>query len=196
MEEFSKKYKVGDVVKGKISSLTNFGAFVKIGSVEGLLHNQEASWNKSKRAKDLFKVGDEVEVEIIKINPDIGKISLSKKSLEKSPIELFASKHKVGDIITGKIKDKKDFGVFIAIDENVDALVRTEDLFPLKFDEIKEGDELKGVITYLDPKNDRIRVSVKKLERQEERNALNKINKKSQDEMMTLGDILKDKLNK
>jgi small subunit ribosomal protein S1 len=195
MDEFTKKYKVGDRVKGVISSLTEFGAFVKIDSVEGLLHNQEASWDKSKKAKDLFKVGDEVEVEIINIDKDLGKISLSKKVLEKSPLEQFASKHKVGDIVSGKVKDKKDFGIFIAIDENIDALIRSEDLYPLKFDEIKEGEEIKGVITHLDPKNDRIRVSVKRLQRQEEKNALKKINR-SQDDSMTLGDILKEKLKK
>ena len=195
MEEFSKKYKVGDVVKGVVSSVTDFGAFVKIDSVEGLLHNQETSWDKSKKAKDILSVGDEVEVKIIKIDTENGKISLSKKALEKSPIEQFATEHKVGDIVEGKVKDKKDFGVFIALSDSVDALIRSEDLYPLKFDEIEEGQEIKGVITHLDPKNDRIRVSVKKLERQEQRNALKNINK-SQDDSMTLGDILKEKLNK
>jgi small subunit ribosomal protein S1 len=195
MEEFARKYKVGDVVKGVVSSLTDFGAFVKIDSVEGLLHNQEVTWDKSKKAKDLLKVGDEVEVQIIKIDTDMGKISLSKKSLEKSPVELFASEHKVGDIITGKVKDKKDFGVFISINDSVDALIRSEDLFPLKVDEIEEGQEIKGVITHLDPKNDRIRVSVRKLQRQEEKNALKNLNK-SQDDSMTLGDILKEKLKR
>ena len=195
MDEFAKKYKVGDVVKGVVSSVTEFGAFVKIDSVEGLLHNQEASWDKSKKAKDILSVGDEVEVKIIKIDTENGKISLSKKALEQSPIEKFASEHKVGDIVTGRVKDKKDFGVFIALDDNVDALIRSEDLYPLKADEIEDDQEIKGVITHLDPKNDRIRVSVKKLERQEQRNALKKINK-SEDGSMKLGDILKEKLNK
>jgi small subunit ribosomal protein S1 len=195
MEEFARKYKVGDVVKGVVSSVTDFGAFVKIDSVEGLLHNQEASWDKSKRAKDILSVGDEVEVKIIKIDTENGKISLSKKALEKSPIEEFASTHKVGDIVTGRVKDKKDFGVFIALNDSVDALIRSEDLYPLKFDEIEPDQEIKGVITFLDPKNDRIRVSVRRLERQEEKNALKKLNK-SQDSSMTLGDILEEKLNK
>ncbi len=196
MDDFAKKYRVGDKVKGVISSLTDFGAFVKIDSVEGLLHNQEASWDKNKKAKDIFQVGDEVEVEIIKINTQEGKISLSKKSLEKSPVEMFASKHKVGDIVTGKVKDKKDFGVFIAIDDNVDALIRTEDLPPKKIDEIEEGEELRGVITYLDPKTDRIRVSIKRLEKQEERNALNRLNSSQDESMNSLGDVMKDRLNK
>jgi len=195
MEEFSRAHRVGDIVTGTVSSLTDFGAFVRVGNVEGLLHNQEASWDKSKRAKDLFSVGDEVEVKIVKIDTDAGKISLSKKALEKSPVESFADTHKVGDIVTGTVKDKKDFGVFIALDENVDALIRTEDLHPLKFDEIEPGQEIKGVISHIDPRNDRIRVSVKRLERQEEREALKHLNEE-QDDSMTLGDLIKDQLKK
>ncbi len=196
MEEFSRKHHVGDVLTGTVSSLTDFGAFVRLeGGVEGLLHNQETSWDKSKRAKDLFNVGDEVEVKIIKIDTDAGKISLSRKALEKSPVETFAENHKVGDIVTGTVKDKKDFGVFIALDDNVDALIRTEDLHPLKFDEIEPGQEIKGVITHIDPRNDRIRVSVRRLERQEEREALKHLNEE-QDSSMTLGDLIKDQLQK
>jgi len=196
MEEFSRKHRVGDIVTGTVSSLTDFGAFVRLeGGVEGLLHNQESSWDKSKRAKDLFNVGDEVEVKIIKIDTDAGKISLSKKALEKSPVDAFADTHKVGDIVTGTVKDKKDFGVFIALDDHVDALIRTEDLHPLKFDEIEPGQEIKGVISQIDPRNDRIRVSVRRLERQEEREALKHLNDE-QDSSMTLGDLIKDQLQK
>ncbi len=193
MEAFSRKHRAGDVLVGTITSITDFGAFVKLEGVEGLLHNQEASWDKSKTARDLFKTGDEVEVKIIKIDTEAGKISLSKKALEESPADVFARNHKNGDIVTGTVKDKKEFGVFIALDDNVDALIRVEDLHPLKFDEIEPGQEIRGVISFMDPKNDRIRVSVKRLERQEEREALNHLNEQ-QDHSMTLGDLIKDKL--
>jgi small subunit ribosomal protein S1 len=195
MEDFSRKHSAGDIVKGTVSSLTDFGAFVRLEGVEGLLHNQETSWDKSKKAKDLFNVGDEVEVKIIRIDSDAGKISLSRKALEKSPVEKFAEEHRVGDIVTGTVKDKKDFGVFIALENDVDALIRTEDLHPLKFDEIEPGQEIKGVISHIDSRNDRIRVSVRRLERQEEREALKHLND-GQDDSMTLGDLIKDKLGK
>jgi len=195
MDEFMSQYRVGDIVKGTVTSITDFGAFVKIGSVEGLLHNQEISWDKSKTAKSELKVGDEVEVKIIKIDKDAGKISLSKKALEDSPVKAFAKEHKNGSIVTGTVKDKKDFGVFISLDDNVDALIRTEDLHPLKFDEIEKGQEIKGVISFIDANSDRIRVSVKRLERQEEREALEKLNL-DQDDSMTLGDAFGDILKK
>jgi len=193
MESFSSKYKVGDVVKGVVTSTTDFGAFVKIDDVEGLLHNQEISWDKSVNAKDMLKAGDEVEVKIIKIDSDAGKISLSKKALEDSPIESFAKNHKTGDIVTGTVKDKKDFGVFVALDNNIDALIRTEDLYPLKADEIEKDQEIKAVISFIDTKNGKIRLSVKRLEKQEEREALKSLNS-DQDDSMTLGDLIKDKL--
>ena len=195
MDAFTQQYRVGDVVKGTVTSITNFGAFVKVGSVEGLLHNQEISWDKSKNAKSELAVGDEVKVKIIKIDKDAGKISLSKKALEDSPIKAFAQTHKNGDIVTGTVKDKKDFGVFIALEDNVDALIRTEDLHPLKFDEIEKGQEIKGVISFIDENNDRIRVSVKRLERQEEREAMEQLNL-NQDDSMTLGDAFGDKFKK
>jgi small subunit ribosomal protein S1 len=195
MDAFTSEYRVGDVVKGTVTSITDFGAFVKVGPVEGLLHNQEISWDKSKNAKSELNVGDEVEVKIIKIDRDAGKISLSKKALEDSPVAAFAQEHKRGSIVTGTVKDKKDFGVFIALDDNVDALIRTEDLHPLKFDEIEKGEEIKGVISFIDPNSDRIRVSVKQLERQEEREAMEKLNL-DQDDSMTLGDAFGDILKK
>jgi small subunit ribosomal protein S1 len=192
MEAFSSKRKVGDILTGTVTSLTDFGAFVKLDGVEGLLHNQETSWDKTVNAKDLFKSGDEVEVKIIKIDSEAGKISLSKKALEDSPVDEFAKTHKNGDIVSGTVKDKKDFGVFVALDNHIDALIRTEDLYPLKFDEIEKGQEIKGVISFIDSQSGRIRVSVKRLERQEERQALDSLNS-DQDDSMTLGDLIKDK---
>ncbi|HHD78933.1 MAG TPA: S1 RNA-binding domain-containing protein, partial [Epsilonproteobacteria bacterium] len=117
MDAFTAENRVGDVVTGTVTSITDFGAFVKVGAVEGLLHNQEISWDKSKNAKSELNVGDEVEVKSIKIDKDAGKISLSKKALEDSPIKAFAQNHKNGSIVTGTVKDKKDFGVFISLED-------------------------------------------------------------------------------
>jgi small subunit ribosomal protein S1 len=195
IEQFASLNRVGDVIKGTISSITDFGAFVKIGAVEGLLHNQEISWNKSLNAKNSLKRGQEVEVKIIKIDKENGKVSLSKKALEESPIITFAKKYKVGDIVEGKVKDKKEFGIFISLENGVDALLRLEDLGPLKISEIEKGQKIRAIISFLDARNDRIRVSVKRLERREEREALERLNREQRD-IMTLGDIFKAQLRK
>jgi small subunit ribosomal protein S1 len=192
-EEFTKKHKVGEVVKGTITTLTNFGAFVKIGSVEGLLHNEDSSWDRNTRCKDIFKDGDEIEVKIIKIDTEAEKISLSLKELQPSPIQKYASTHAAGDVVKGKILEIKDFGLFIELEDGVDALIRKEDFGTLSVDELKVGDEIEAAIAFIDDKKNRIRLSVKRLSRQKEREALNEFNK---EDKMTLGDILKDQLKK
>ncbi len=190
-DEFLKNYKVGDVVKGKITTITNFGAFVRIGGIEGLLHNEDASWDRNNKCKELFKVDDEIEVQIVKIDEEGEKVSLSKKVLEDSPIQKYVKTHSNGDIVKGKIRDIKDFGVFVELDENVDALIRKEDLAPGTEEELKVGDEIEAAITFIDDKKNRIRLSVRRLSKIKEREALKEINK---EDKMTLGDILKDQL--
>ncbi len=190
IEQFSANNRVGDVVSGEVSSVTDFGAFVKLGEIEGLLHNQECSWDKSVKCKDILKSGDTVEVKIIDINRDNGKVSLSKKALEKSPAEEFAANHKLGDIVNGTVKDVKDFGVFIALENGVDALIRLEDLAPLKAEELEKGQEIQAVLVFIDPKKDRIRASVRRLERQKEKEALAQY---SDDTSIKLGDIINKK---
>ncbi|OQX74316.1 MAG: 30S ribosomal protein S1 [Campylobacteraceae bacterium 4484_4] len=190
-DEFVRKYKVGDVVKGVVTTVTNFGAFVKIDGVEGLLHNEDASWNRNEKCRDLFKVGDEVEVKIVKIDREKEKISLSRKELEESPIEKFAKTHKAGDIVKAKVRDVKDFGVFVELEDGVDALIRHEDLGNLNAEELEKDQEIEAAIAFIDTEKNRIRLSVKKLARIKEKEALKEY---SNDEPTTLGDILKDQL--
>lgn len=190
-EDFLKNYNTGDVVKGIVTTITNFGAFIKIGGIEGLLHNEDASWNRSDKCKELLTTGDEVEVKIIKIDDINEKVSLSKKELEDSPIASYAKSHSNGDIVTGKIRDIKDFGVFVELEDNVDALIRTEDLLPDAEEELKIGDEIEAAISFIDDRKNRIRLSVRRLSKQKEREVLKEINK---EEKMTLGDIIKDQL--
>ncbi|EAK5748945.1 30S ribosomal protein S1 [Campylobacter lari] len=191
-DEFLKSHKVGDVVKGSVTSVTNFGAFVKIANLEGLLHNEDASWNRNDKCKDMYKVGDVVEVKIIKLDKENQKISLSTKELQKSPVQVYAQKHQVNDIISGKIRDIKDFGVFVELEEGVDALIHKEDLGNIDFSSLKVGDTIEALIVFIDEKKNRIRLSVKSLARMKEREALNEIN---DNDKVTLGDIIKDQLS-
>lgn len=190
-DNFMKTYKLNDVVKGKVATLTDFGAFISLGQVDGLLHNEDAFWEKNK-CKDAFKVGQELEVRIVKIDSANQRISLSRRALEESPAEVFSKTHKVDDIVKGKVIDSKDFGVFIEID-GMDALIRNEDLYPLKKEEIEVGSEIEGVIVAIDKQNNRVRVSVKRLERQKQKEEIRAINSADK---MTLGDKLKDKIQR
>jgi small subunit ribosomal protein S1 len=191
-DEFVKKRHEGDVVTGVVTSLTDFGAFVKIDGVEGLLHNQDASWEKNTKCKDFLKKGDEVEVKIAKINREDQKISLNRKVLLESPVEKFAATHKVNEVLKGKIRDVKDFGVFVSLEDGVDALIRDEDLDPLVKEELEVGQEIEAAVAVIDTQRDRIRLSVKKLSRLKDQAILDKINE--EDEGHSLGDLIKDKL--
>lgn len=193
-DEFKAEHKTGDILKGEIVSTTEFGAFVKIPTkssfVEGLLHNEDASWDRGKRCKDFLKVGEKIEVKLIKIDNKAGKISLSLKELQDSPIADFASKHKVGDKVTGSIKDVKDFGAFVELVGGVEALIRKEDAT----DELSVGASIEAAIADIDKSKARIRLSQKKLRVQKEREALDKFNAAS-DDKITIGDIIKEQLN-
>lgn len=193
-DEFKAEHKTGDILKGEIVSTTEFGAFVKIPTkssfVEGLLHNEDASWDRGKRCKDFLKVGEKIEVKLIKIDDKGGKISLSLKELQDSPIADFASKHRVGDKVTGSIKDVKDFGAFVELVGGVEALIRKEDAT----DELSVGASIEAAIADIDKSKARIRLSQKKLRVQKEREALDKFNAAS-DDKITIGDIIKEQLN-
>ena len=193
-DEFKAEHKAGDILKGEIVSTTEFGAFVKIPTkssfVEGLLHNEDASWDRGKRCKDFLKVGEKIEVKLIKTDDKAGKISLSLKELQDSPIADFASKHSVGDKVTGNIKDVKDFGAFVELVGGVEALIRKEDAT----DELSVGASIEAAIADIDKSKARIRLSQKKLRVQKEREALDKFNAAS-DDKITIGDIIKEQLN-
>ena len=191
-DEFKAKFKEGDVIKGVVTTITNFGAFVRVGCVEGLLHNEDASWDRNDKCKDMFKAGDELEVKIIKIDSAEQKVSLSLKDLKQSPVQAFADKFNVGDIVKGTIRDIKDFGVFVELGDNVDALIRKEDLGSVDVSTLKIGDEIEAAIAFIDEKKNRIRLSIRRLAKQKEREVLNEIN--DNDDKVTLGDIIKEQL--
>lgn len=191
-DEFKAKFKEGDVVKGIVTTITNFGAFVRVGCVEGLLHNEDASWDRNDKCKDMFKAGDELEVKIIKIDSAEQKISLSLKDLKQSPVQAFANKFSVGDIVKGTIRDIKEFGVFVELGDNVDALIRKEDLGSVDASTLKIGDDIEAAIAFIDEKKNRIRLSIRRLAKQKEREVLNEIN--DNDDKVTLGDIIKEQL--
>ncbi|ULO03397.1 30S ribosomal protein S1 [Campylobacter sp. RM12651] len=183
---FNEKFKVGDIVEGEISTITNFGAFVKIDNIEGLLLNDDISWTENETCKKVYKVGDKVKVKIRKIDSENQKISLSVKHLEESPSSLFAKEHRLGDVIKGIVSDIKDFGVFVKVNDKVEALIKNEDLGEVK---PNIGDEIEGALIFT--RNGKIRLSIKKLNLIKTREDLEKFNS---DDKITIGDIIKDQL--
>jgi small subunit ribosomal protein S1 len=204
---FRDKYREGDVVKGTVADIVHFGAFIRIDRVEALLHNQDYDWKKGSKCQDHLQKGDEIEVKIGRIESQTEKISLSRKDLIDTPLQIFAKEHKVNDIVKGKVRDVTDFGVFLTINQDVDALIRKEDLYPLKIEELKadlterkesgseEPIEIEGVIITLDPhpRRNKLRLSVRKFEREKEKQNLKEFNRQNDDDSgNSLGDYFGD----
>jgi small subunit ribosomal protein S1 len=188
-EEFLNTHKVGDVVKGKVVTITPFGAFINIGAVDGLLHNEELSWDMGVKCKDELKNGDEVEVKIIRVDREKENISFSRKALLDSPVGDYTKTHDVDDIVVGKVKDKKDFGIFVELAPKVDGLIRLEDL-DKPAEEIEIGEEIESVIVQVNKNSNKIKLSVRRLQKQKDAEVLKQVNDTSG---MTIGDLIKDK---
>ena len=128
-KELFDSLEVGQVRKGIVKNITNFGVFIDLGGVDGLLHVSEVSWKKtSENLEELFEKGEEVEVKVIAFDPEKEEISLSLKRLQPDPWENIDEKIKPGDIVKGKVVSVRDFGVFVEIEEGLEGLIHISDL--------------------------------------------------------------------
>ncbi|MSU75914.1 S1 RNA-binding domain-containing protein [Patescibacteria group bacterium] len=160
------KYEVGDVVKGKVTGVVDFGAFVSFAEgLEGLVHISEIDWNRVDDPRQHVKVGDEIEAKIISIEGP--KVSLSLKRMKDDPWVKAAEKYKPGQKVKGKIARATPFGAFVELDEDVSGLVHVSELSeehvenPL--DVVKIGDEMEFLVLEIDANAHRIALSVKGL---------------------------------
>jgi small subunit ribosomal protein S1 len=151
-------YKVGDVVEGAISALTNFGAFIKFDEVEGLIHISEIAWQRIDHPKDILKTGDKVKAQIIQI--DGAKIFLSIKRLVEDPWKKVGEKYKVGQEVRGKILKVNPFGLFVELDAEIHGLAHVSSLGEMAQKGVdaalKEGDTLDFEIISIEPNDHRL----------------------------------------
>lgn len=156
---------VGDRIQGKVSRIVDFGAFVDIGGVDGLIHISEMSWGRVKKVTDVLSVGDEVTVTVLDVNPEKGKISLSLKDLNADPWKDAATKYAVGNVVTGKVVRMVPFGAFVELEEGVDGLVHISQIaykhVEKPEDELTIGQEIQAKVTELDLEAKKISLSIK-----------------------------------
>ena len=134
-------FAVGNVVKGKVARMTDFGAFVDLGGVDGLIHISEMSWGRISNPREVLKEGQEVEVFVLDVDKEKGKISLSLKDADKNPWKLAADKYAVGSIVEGKVVRMVPFGAFVELEPGVDGLVHISQIANKHV--VKPEDELK-----------------------------------------------------
>jgi len=144
---------IGKIVDGTVKNITNFGAFVDIGGIEGLLHISEITRREMKDATKLLKVGDQIKVKVIDFNKEKNKISLSIKQITPDPWENIQDKYAIGDEIEGRVISIKDYGAFIEIEEGLNGLLHVSEMawsyVKKPSDLIKEGELLKLKILLL-----------------------------------------------
>ncbi len=158
--------KPGTVVSGTVTSLPEFGAFIDLGGIEGLVHVSEISRSRVTQPKDALQLGQQVEVKVLKIEKGGDRISLSMKELEPDPWQGVANRYPRGSKFTGKVLRHADFGMFVELEPDVEGLVHVSQLPPgsnLESAALKPGSEIEGWVREVDTKRQRIALSLREV---------------------------------
>ena len=203
---------VGDVIEGKVSRLTNFGAFIDVGGVDGLVHISEISYKHVDKPSDVLKAGQDVKVKVIGIDNDRHRISLSIKQTEPSPFEQATADLNEGDIFEGEVKSLTNFGAFVEVADGIQGLVHVSEISNKHVDKpsdvLKVGQAVKVKVLNIDPSDRRISLSIKAADsnasssdnhssrphRSRNENSVNKKYMGDNDNGFALGDIIGDQL--
>jgi len=169
-ENIAAKYPVGSRIKGTVTNITDYGAFVEVEpGVEGLIHVSEMSWTKKNvHPGKILSTSQEVEVQVLEIDPAKRRISLGLKQTLENPWIAFAAKYPAGTVIEGEIKNKTEFGLFIGLDGDVDGMVHLSDLDWNRpgeqvIEEYHKGDVVKAAVLDVDTEKERISLGIKQL---------------------------------
>ncbi|WP_290033952.1 30S ribosomal protein S1 [Ligilactobacillus cholophilus] len=206
-KEAMDKLSAGEVVEGKVARLTNFGAFIDLGGVDGLVHVSEISYDHVNKPSDVLKVGEDVKVKVLDVDEEHGRISLSIKQTLPQPWDEVGEKIAEGDVLEGVVKRLTSFGAFVEVMPGVEGLVHISQIshkhIATPNDVLEPGQDVKVKVLSVDPAAHRLALSIKAL--QEKPVAEKKAPKKNNDSAkkveipeeetgFTLGDIIGDEL--
>ena len=162
------KLNVGDVVTGKVARITSFGAFIDLGGVDGLVHLTELSHERNVSPKSVVTVGEEIEVKVLDLNEEEGRVSLSLKATTPGPWDGVEQKLAAGDVIEGTVKRLTDFGAFVEVLPGIDGLVHISQISHKRVENPKDvlsvGQEVTVKVLEVNPANERVSLSIKALE--------------------------------
>lgn len=166
-EEFWNQIEVGQVRTGKVARLTNFGAFIELGPVDGLIHISDMSWGRIRSPKELLNVGDEIEVKVLDIDQEKERVSLGIKQLKEDPWVTFTSNYKVGDTIKGTVVSMPDFGAFVNVGDGIDGLVHISQIcvehIEKPSDVLNIGQEVEAKIVDIKDEDKKVSLSMRAL---------------------------------
>ena len=167
-DELFSSLQVGQKVSGTVRSIAPFGVFIDLGGIDGLVHKSELSWNKVNNPEAGYKVGDQVEAEVIDINHERGRISLSIRKLQPDPWHSTVADFKVGDVIDGTVTKLVNFGAFVRVRDGLEGLIHISELSHQRVahpgDVVHEGQTIKLKIISLDSERHRLGLSLKQAE--------------------------------
>ncbi len=159
------KLHVDDVVEGTVMRFTDYGAFVDLGGIDGLLHISEISWGKLKHPQEVLQIGDKVQVKILSMNDEKGKISLGLKQTTPEPWSVIDEKYWIGQVVTGKVVQLKEYGAFVELEPGLDGLVHISEVDNKRVteiaDELTVGQTVNAKILDIDTERKRISLSIK-----------------------------------
>src|SRR5436190_5838729 len=168
-KETLKNLKEGAVLKGVVKNLTDYGAFIDLGGIDGLLHITDMSWGRIGHPSEMFNVGDEVRVVVLKFDPAQERVSLGLKQIQEDPWHRADEKYPVGTRVKGRVVSLTDYGAFVEIEQGVEGLVHVSEMswtkrlkHPSKMLEV--GQEVEAVVLDIDPKAKRIALGMKQIE--------------------------------
>jgi small subunit ribosomal protein S1 len=168
-KETLKKLKEGAVLTGVVKNLTDYGAFIDLGGIDGLLHITDMSWGHVRHPSEVFNVGDEVRVAVLKFDAQTERVSLGLKQIQEDPWHRADEKYPVGTRVKGKVVSVIDYGAFIEIEAGVEGLVHVSEMswtkrvkHPSKL--INVGDQVEALVLDIDPKAKRIALGMKQIE--------------------------------
>jgi small subunit ribosomal protein S1 len=168
-KETLKNLKEGAVLKGVVKNLTDYGAFIDLGGIDGLLHVTDMSWGRIGHPSEMFEVGQEVRVVVLKFDPASERVSLGLKQIQEDPWHRADEKYPVGTRVKGKVVSLTDYGAFIELEPGVEGLVHVTEMswtkrvkHPSKL--VNQGDAVEAVVLDIDPKAKRISLGMKQIE--------------------------------
>ncbi len=199
-QETLNNLQVGEVLTGTVQRITDFGAFVDIGGVDGLVHVSELAWHRVEHPSEVLTEGDQVNVKVLKVDVENERISLSIKETQPGPWDQVADKIKVGDIVTGTVKRLVSFGAFVEVFPGVEGLVHISQIahrhIATPSEVLEEGQEIAVKVLDIRPDEKRISLSIKEAEQEDTQVEDEDLERSNSGMNVTLGDVLGDQLRR
>jgi len=165
-ERLLTELKEGEIRTGTVTSVADFGVFVALGGVDGMIHLSELSWTKINHPSDLVRVGDQIQVQVLSVDRDRERIALSLKRLQPEPWTTVEERYKVGQLVTGTITKLASFGAFARLEDNIEGLIHISELADRRIQHpkevIKEGDQVTLRVIRIDAARRRLGLSLKR----------------------------------